>query len=280
MQVYKEIRIASDKPSEAMRQSVPHHLIDVVSVEEEFNAARYRALALDAIKDIRKRGKIPVFCGGSGMYMMAVLDGLFEGGGADMDVRKRLTREVQEIGLPSLYARLKSLDPEAAKKISPNDQKRIVRALEVIEVTGLSMSSMQKKRDGLWGAGAQDIRIFVLNRERDELYRRVEARVAEMFDRGLVEEVRTVLAKKMAATASRLIGIPEVQGFLGGGYSLDEAQALMKRNTRHYVKRQLTWFRKEKRAQWVEISEGENTTAVVDRMVDIINQQPQTRQAS
>jgi tRNA dimethylallyltransferase len=212
--------------------------------------------------------------------MMAVLDGLFEGGGPDIDVRKRLSREAQGSGLPTLYVRLKSLDPMAADKISPNDLMRIVRALEVIEVTGLPMSTMQKKRDGLWDAGAEDIRIFVLNRERDELYRRVEARVAKMFDHGLVDEVRAVLAKKISPTAARLIGIPEVQGFLAGGYGLAEAQELMQRNTRHYVKRQLTWFRKEKRAEWIEISEGEGTAAVADRIMDLIHKQPLTKQAT
>jgi len=278
MQVYKEIHIASDKPSEELRKSVPHHLIDVVSVEEEFNVARYRALALEAIEDIRQRGRVPVFCGGSGLYMSAILDGLFEGGGADVEVRERLTQEAQEKGLPELYGRLKRLDPAASEKINPNDLMRIIRALEVFEVTGIPMSAMQLKRDGLWGAGAEDIRIFVLNRERAELYRRVEARVKEMFDCGLVDEVRAVLTKNVALAAGRLIGIPEVRGFLGGGYDLAEAQELMKLNTRHYVKRQLTWFRKEKRAQWVEISEGETTAAVVGRLVELLNQLPPSRQ--
>jgi tRNA dimethylallyltransferase len=271
MQVYKEIRIASDKPLAEMQKSVPHHLIDVVSVEEEFNAARYRDLALTALKDICGRGKLPVFCGGSGLYMMALLDGLFEGGGADLEVRKRLTQEAEDKGLPVLYERLKGVDPLAAQKIDPHDQKRIVRALEVFEVTGVAMSSMQKKRDGLWGAGAKSIRIFVLNREREELYRRVEARIDGMFDSGLVDEIRAVLAQKLTPTAARLIGIPEVRGFLGGAYSLEECRELMKRNTRHYVKRQLTWFRKEKRAEWIEIRDGESAKAVADRITEQIN---------
>jgi tRNA dimethylallyltransferase len=253
---------------------VPHHLIDVVSVEEEFNAARYRELALAALKDIRGRGKTPLFCGGSGMYMMALLDGLFEGGGVDVEVRKQLTEEAEDKGLSALYDRLKSADPVAAQKIDPHDQKRIVRALEVFEVTGVPMSSMQKKRDGLWGAGAEDIRVFVLNRERAELYRRVEERIDGMFDGGLVDEIRAVLAGKSTPTAARLIGIPEVRGFLGGAYSLEEARGLMKRNTRRYVKRQITWFRKEKRAEWIEIKNGESANAVVDRIADQIKKQP------
>jgi tRNA dimethylallyltransferase len=265
MQVYKEIRVASDKPSEGMLKGVPHHLIDVVSVEEEFNAARYRELALAALKDIRGRGRTPIFCGGSGMYMMAVLDGLFEGGGADAEVRERLMREAEDKGLAALYDQLKSVDPIAAQRIDPHDQKRVVRALEVFEVTGVPMSSMQKKRNGLWGQ--EDIRIIVLNRERKELYRRVEARIDQMFDGGLVAEVRAILKKRLTPAAARLIGIPEVQGFIGGAYGLDEARALMKRNTRRYVKRQLTWFRKEKRAEWVEMEKDEGAVSVAERIV-------------
>lgn len=265
MQVYKEIHIASDKPSAQMQKSVPHHLIDVISVEEEFSAARYRELAVAAVRDIRARGKVPIFCGGSGMYMMAVLDGLFEGGGADPEVRHRLEREAEEQGLPSLYAQLRKVDPSAADKINPNDLKRIIRALEVFELTGVPMSVMQKKRDGLWGK--EDIRIFVLDRERAELYRRVEARIDKMFDLGLVDEIRAVLAKALTPSVARLIGVPEVQGFIGGAYGLEHARELMKRNTRRYVKRQLTWFRKEKRAAWVEMEKDESAVSVAERIV-------------
>ncbi len=262
MQVYREITIASDRPSEAMLRNIPHHLIGVISVEEEFNVARYRELALQALKDIQARGKVPVFCGGSGLYMMAVLDGLLEGGEVDGEIRARLMREADEKGTLTLHDRLKEGDPVAAGKIGPNDRNRIIRALEVLEMTGEPISVKQKKRDGLWGK--EDVRIVVLNRPRAELYRRAEARIDGMFKQGLVDEVREVLKKRLMPTASRLIGIPEVRGFLEGRHDLAEASSLMKKNTRHYIKRQLTWFRKEKRAKWIEIDADMSDGDVAD----------------
>ena len=147
MQVYREAVIASDKPSLVMRARVVHHLIDVVSVEDEFNVARYRELAVLAMAEIHARGKVPLIVGGSGMYMMALLDGLFEGGEVDPDVRAGLEARSTE----DLYAQLNRVDPVAASKISVNDKKRIGRALEVFATTGLPMSEQQKKRDGIWG---------------------------------------------------------------------------------------------------------------------------------
>ena len=256
MQVYREIEIASDKPSPDMLRAVSHHLIGVVSIAEEFSVARYRELALAAIRDIQLRGKRPIVCGGSGMYMMTLLDGIFEGGEPDPAVRARLAEEAEKNGLLALFDRLRAVDPEAAAKISPNDLKRIVRALEVFETTGQPLSVMQKKRDGLWGK--QEIRVCALTRPREELYARAEARVEAMFGQGLVEEVRGILAGKVSPMAERLIGIPEVRGFLEGGYGLDRAKYLMKLNTRHYIKRQMTWFRKDQRIEWTDIVSGQS----------------------
>ena len=205
IQVYREVAIASDKPSSEMRRQVRHHLLDVVSVVEEFNAARYRALAVAAVDDILARGKQPVIVGGSGMYMMALLDGLFEEGGASESLRVAL--EGRE--LSGLYAELQRVDPQAAAKISSNDKKRIVRALEVFHATGVPMSVQQKKREGLWGK--HDIRIIGLERPRAELYRRVEARVDAMFDAGLVDEVKGLLRRPLSLTAARIIGVPEIK---------------------------------------------------------------------
>ncbi|MBF0485562.1 MAG: tRNA (adenosine(37)-N6)-dimethylallyltransferase MiaA [Candidatus Omnitrophica bacterium] len=269
MQVYKEMTISSDKASTEMRKTVPHHLLDVCSVEAPFSVARYRELALAAIKDILSRGKIPVVVGGSGMYMMALLDGIFEYGELSPDIREKLKGELEAEGLGALYERLSQVDPEAAKKIAPTDAFRITRALEVFEGTGEKISELQKKRDGLWGK--YDIRIFGLTRGRDELYRRVEARIDEMFDKGLVEEVRAVLKKKMTLNAARLIGVPEVQGFLEGGYDLDRAKYLMKLNTRHYVKRQMTWFRKDQRIEWLTMGNSETLEEIVRKIISALN---------
>jgi tRNA dimethylallyltransferase len=252
MQVYREISIASDKPSPDDRARVAHHLIDVVSVEEEFNAARYRALAVAAIEDILSRGKCPVVCGGSGMYVMALLDGLMAASPANAAVRERLEAEAGKAGLAALHLRLTGLDPAAAAKISANDPVRIIRALEVIEMTGELLSTRQARRDGLWGK--YDIRVTGLTRPRAELYRRAEARIDRMFEAGLVDEIRQVMSRKLSSSAAGIIGIPEVGGYLSGAYDRARAEYLLKLNTRHYIKRQLTWFRKDARVQWIEVN--------------------------
>ena len=251
MQVYREANIVSDKPPAVMRAAAAHHLIDVVSVEDEFNAARYRVLAVAAIEDILRRGRKPVVCGGAGMYMMAILDGLFEGGAADLRLRLALEARVKSEGLAGLHEELSSLDPDAAAKIDPNDPVRIIRALEVVTTTGMRISEQQHRRDGLWGK--YQISIAGLVRPRDVLYARAEARIDEMFARGLVDEVTMLLGKRLTATTARLIGIPEVSGVLRGEWDLARAKYLMKLNTRHYIKRQLTWFRKDKRVEWTDL---------------------------
>ena len=261
MQVYCEAVIASDKPSVQTRAQIKHHLMDVVSVEDEFNAARYRELALAAMADIHVRGKVPLIVGGSGMYMMALLDGLFAGGEVDPDVRARL----DGCQVEDLYAELQRVDPAAAAKISANDKKRIMRALEVFETTGVPISAQQQKRDGIWGK--YDIRIIALERPREELYSRVEARVDEMFVSGLEDEVRSLCTKKLSSTGSRIIGVPEVGGFLAGEYDLVRAKYLMKLHTRHYVKRQMTWFRKDKRIEWLMLEREETPQMAADRIL-------------
>jgi tRNA dimethylallyltransferase len=252
MQVYREVNIASDKPAADMRARVPHHLLDVVSVAEEFNVARFRALALAAIDDILRRGRKVIVCGGSGMYMMSLLDGLFESPAIVPGVREALTLIVDAGGLPGLYERLRTVDPAAAQKISPNDRQRIIRALEVFDSTGKPLSGLQPGRDGLWGK--YPVVVIGLTRARHELYARAEARIEMMFGAGLVDEVRGLRGGPVSSTASRIIGVREVGGFIDGEYSCARAVELMKLNTRHYIKRQLTWFRKDIRIQWVELT--------------------------
>lgn len=264
MQVYREIAIASDKPTPQTRSLVPHHLVDIISVKEEFNVARYRQLALEAIEDIRGRGKTPLIVGGSGMYMSVLLDGIFEGIKIDDDLREKLAQELLARGADYLHERLKCLDPQAAAKIHPNDPQRIIRALEVVMSTGQSISSLQPKREGLWGT--IPIKAFALNRPREELYRRAEARIEDMFARGIVEEIKQISVLPLSATAQKIIGIPEIRGYLKGEYDLERAKYLMKLNTRHYVKRQLTWFRRDKRLAWVDIA-GQSPAELADNIV-------------
>jgi tRNA dimethylallyltransferase len=264
MQVYKEATIANDKPSPEDLKRVVHHCVDCVSVTEEFDVVQYRKKAIAAMEDIWQRSKIPLVVGGSGMYMAILLDGIFESAGQDPLIRKQLEEDAKVQGSLKLHARLKKVDPEAAAKISPNDERRIVRALEIYQTTRKPIAQVQKDRKGLWGK--HDIKVFVLNRERAELYERVNARVDEMFRRGLVDEIRALKNLKLSRTAQGLIGLPEVGDHLDGKAGLDETKEAMKMNTRHYVKRQLTWFRKDKRLNWITIKPHETVADIAQKI--------------
>lgn len=256
MQVYREVNIANDKPSDADLHRVRHHMVGCVSVTEEYDVARYRREAVAVIEDILSRKKVPLVVGGSGMYVSILLDGIFEGAGENPFIRRQLQEDAKVQGVEKLYQRLKKVDPESASKINSRDERRIVRALEVYVSNRKPISQLQKDRCGLWGK--YDVRVFALTRERQELYDRVNRRVDAMFASGLVEEMRRIKELQLSRTAAGMIGLTEVSGYLDGDRTLEETQELMKMNTRHYVKRQLTWFRKEKRLTWITIAPDES----------------------
>jgi tRNA dimethylallyltransferase len=246
--------------------SLPHHLIDFISPEKEYNVFRFRREAVKKIREIVAKGKTPLFVGGTGLYMSVVIDGIFKGGGENPAVRKKLYKQAEKSGGGYLHSRLKKIDPEAAAKIHPHDARRIVRALEVYYTTGKLISLLQKQRKGI--AGEYDVRIFCLDPDRAKLYERIDRRVDRMFTRGLVKEVKELLRGRLSRTAEKAIGIREVGEYLEGHMSLAEAKNMMKRNTRLYAKRQLTWFRKDKRTRWIEVGE-ESPQCVAKRIVSI-----------
>lgn len=266
MQIYKTMDIISSKPIAALRKKIPHHLINIVPPTKEYNVSRFRRDAIRKIKDIIKRRKTPFFVGGSGLYMSVLIDGIFNLKTQDKGRRQRLYQEAAERGSGYLYERLKRVDPEAAEKIHPNDTKRIVRALEVFESSGKPISCLQKQRKGL--ADKYEMKIFCLNMPRDKLYQRIDERVDKMFVRGLLKEVNKLLKLKLSMTASYAIGIKELKGYFDGLYDLEKAKALMKRNTRWYAKRQLTWFRKDNRISWVELGVTESPSSVANRLLE------------
>ncbi len=255
MQVYKKMDIITSKPSKILSRQVRHHLIDRVSPTQEYNVSRYRQDALKKIKEIMRRGKTPLLVGGSGLYMSILIDGIFEGK-AKQGIRRQLYRQAERFGSDYLYERLKEVDPQAAAKIHPHDLKRMVRALEVFKTTGEQISELQKQRKGL--ADEYAIKIFSLNMQRDKLYQRIAQRIERMFRKGLLPEVKKLLKLKLSKTACAAIGIKELKGYFAGLYDLAEAKQQMKRNTCLYAKRQLTWFRKDKRIEWVEVR-GQDT---------------------
>ena len=264
MQVYKGMDIITSKPTHFLRKKIRHHLIDIIPATRIYNVSRYRQQALESIKEIIKRGRVPLVVGGTGLYMSILIDGIFKARAGNSIIRAKLEKEAQERGNRYLYERLKVVDPQAASKIHPNDTKRIIRALEVFEVSAQPISQLQTKRQGL--SDKYSISIFCLDMARPELYQRIERRVEEMFRKGLVKEVKELLKLKLSQTASFAIGIRELRGYLRGEYGLDEAKQLIKRNTRLYAKRQLTWFRKDKRISWVKIKANEKPKEIAKRL--------------
>jgi tRNA dimethylallyltransferase len=242
--------IGTAKPPGSVRQEVPHHLIDIVDPDGEFNAALYREAALQVIQEIHARGKKPILCGGTGLYIRALIQGLFVGPAKNTEVRNRLEREVEEKGLNSIYERLRQVDPDATYWIHPNDRYRIIRALEVFELTGKGISQWQKEHG--FRENAVDALKIGLNRDRQELYDLINRRCDEMIARGLVREVEGLVEKGYSLDLPPLqsVGYRQIGQYLRGELKLDEAITLMKRDTRHLAKRQLTWFRADKEIQW------------------------------
>ncbi len=265
MQVYKGMDIISSQAGSVLRKKAPHHLLAVVSPEKEYNVSEYRAAALKMVKEILGRDNLPIFVGGTGLYMTVLIDGIFKEKTEDQDIRDRLYAEAQKFGGMVLHERLVKVDHDAALKIHPNDTKRLIRALEVFEATGKPISLLQKARSGLWGK--YDVRIFCLNMVREKLYQRIDERVERMFKEGIMDEVRSLLRLRLSKTAACAIGIKELKCYFAGLCSLDEARALMQKNSRNYAKRQLTWFRKDKRIRWVEVADDESPSHVAARIL-------------
>lgn len=255
MQVYRGMDILTAQPSKKEVLAVKHHLFCIKRPTENFSVAQYRKLALAKIKEIHEKGKIPVFVGGTGLYVQALLNGLFYSPKEDAKLRKKFQAYAEKYGGCKLYAKLKKIDPLAARKIHPNDIRRIIRALEVYELTGKKMSEAKKATSG--GIyGAYNIGLFCLfYKDRGVLYNRINQRVDKMFQAGLIDEVKRLLNLKLSKTASCAIGIKQIKGFIEGKYNLEYARDLLKKETRRYAKRQMSWFRRDNRVKWIALDE-------------------------
>lgn len=254
MQVYKGMDIGTSKPTEDLLNSVPHHMINIIEPSEEFSAALFRELAVKAMKEILAKSKSPLFVGGSGLYVKVLIDGIFEGPSSDRELRAGLKAEADEFGAEVLHKRLKDVDSETALKVHPNDLRRILRALEVYEKAKAPISMLKNQTHGL--SENYKIKMFGLDMDRQALYKKIDERVDAMFETGLVDEARRLMGRNLSLTASQALGYKEVFRFLKGEYGLDEAKRLVKRNTRRYAKRQLTWFRKDKRIDWIIVEKN------------------------
>lgn len=260
MQVYRKMDIITSKVTPAQAKSIKHHLLGIIDPVKEYNVARYRKDALAICNQLFQKGKIPLFVGGTGLYYSIIIDGLFPKVPEDKTIRSQLNQQLELKGSNYLYKKLTKADPWAAKKIHPHDTRRIIRALEVYLKTGVPISELQKKRIGL-GQG-YDLKIFGLNLDRQFLYEKINQRVDKMFKMGLIDEVKGLLRHKLSRTAKCAIGVSELDGYFKGRYPLEEAKRLIQRNSRRYAKRQFTWFRKDKRIQWVNVDKTQTSAQI------------------
>ncbi|MGH7888631.1 MAG: tRNA (adenosine(37)-N6)-dimethylallyltransferase MiaA [Candidatus Binatia bacterium] len=249
-QVYRYLDIGTGKPTPAERQRVRHFLIDVIDPDEEFNAARFRFLAIQSIELIRADQKNAIVCGGTGLYLKALAQGLFEGPGQDAEIRRALEQRIKNDGLAPLYRWLTEVDPSGAATIHPNDRQRTIRALEVYRLTGKPMSDWQKEH--AFRERQFELLKIGLNRPRDELYDLINRRCARMVEDGLVEEVRGLVTRGygLALKSLRSVGYRQMGQVLEGRQTLPDALEEMKQETRHLAKRQLTWFRADQEVAW------------------------------
>ncbi|MBD3426383.1 MAG: tRNA (adenosine(37)-N6)-dimethylallyltransferase MiaA [Candidatus Omnitrophica bacterium] len=250
MQVYRGMDIISQAPGKELTSRVPHHLVRILPPEEDFNCARFCEKAREAIRDIMSRGRLPVIAGGTGLYIKALLDGIFPSPPKDEVLRRRLRMIARDKGNEYLYRELERIDPVTAGKLHPNDLRRVIRAIEVYELTGSTMNEKKSSSEGI--ASEHDCLLFGLELPRKVIYGRINVRVERMFREGLAEEVRELKKRQLSLTAEKALGIKELGAFLEGGLSLEKAGEELKKNTRRYAKRQLTWFRKDRRINWID----------------------------
>ncbi|MBN2415839.1 tRNA (adenosine(37)-N6)-dimethylallyltransferase MiaA [bacterium] len=265
-QIYRYMDIGTAKPSPEELARIPHHCIDIRDPDEYFSAGEYSRLARGTIDSLHHYGTAAVVAGGSGLYIKALVEGMFSGGGGDRDLRRQLKEEAERKGLSVLYERFRRIDPAGAAKIHPNDKRRIVRALEVFAVSGQPISKLQREKTV--PAGFTPL-YFGLDWPRDLLYRRIEERAESMMDAGLVREVETLLDMGFhpALNSMNSVGYKEIISYLRGEVSRAGALDLIKRNTRRYAKRQLTWLRSVGAVTWLPCAPESGSEQHVSRIV-------------
>jgi tRNA dimethylallyltransferase len=262
MAIYCGMDIGTAKPSAAERSAVPHHLLDIVEPRQQYSVAQYVDAAAATVADIRSREKEPLFVGGTPLYLKSLLRGLFEGPPANWQLRREIEQELAHVGQQALYDRLQQVDPVAASHIHPHDTRRLIRALEVFRATGEPISHQQLQFDE--GRPADECRVFVLRRKREELHARIEGRVEAMIDAGLVEEVRWLTASghELGRTARQAVGYREALAYLSGEYDQNEMVSRIKVRTRRFAKRQGTWFRSLSECRFVDLT-GDTDPSVI-----------------
>ena len=276
MQVYRGLDLGTAKPTASERNKIPHHLIDVCDLNEAFDAAQFIRLAEKAVTEVQSRERTPIFCGGTGLYFKAYLEGLGEAPATDAALRS----ELEAAPLTDLLRELRERDPECWEKIDQQNPRRVVRAVEVFRLTGKKFSEQRAR----WGERPREPRtsggsgsrgrsphqsLFCFTRPAEELHARINCRVEEMFRRGLVEETRALLRHGLAENkfALQAIGYRQVVEHLRGERNLAETVELVKIKTRQFAKRQLTWFRRHGNCEWLQLPPGEDVAVVVEKIL-------------
>ena len=269
MQIYRGLDIGTDKAPPELRSRAPHHMIDIVDPGESYSAARYEREAGTIVDRLIEEGKVPVVVGGSGLYIRILINGIFPSPPASTSIRKRLKLEAESDGVETLYKRLRRLDPAYANVAAPTDLRRIVRALEVFELTGSPFSKWHEthKKE----TNPRDALVVGLQRTRENLYERIDNRVDEMFARGLLGEARLLCEQghKGALRRLRPLGYIEALDHLDGAIELDEAIRLTKQNSRRYAKRQMTWFKKEP-VKWIDLDPTDEAPDATDKIIQLL----------
>ncbi len=269
-QVYKLLNIGTAKPTPEELQKAKHHFIDFLNPNETYNVSKFEKDALTKIDVLLKNNKIPIIVGGSGLYIRAIVDGIFDVVDTDEEYRKKLMKEREKFGNEYLLEKLKKVDPKSAAKLIPQNWKRIIRALEVYKLTGEPIWKLQEEYKRETNFNFQQ---FGLNWPRKILYKNIELRVDKMIELGLVEEVKEILALGFNKNINALntVGYKEIIEYLDKKISLERAIELIKRNTRRYAKRQLTWFRKDKRIKWFDINDKEDLSKIIQSILKDIS---------
>ena len=266
MQVYRGMDMGTGKPSEEIRRRVPHHGIDLAEPETEFDVQRYVDLVSPAIAEILRRGRWAILTAGCGLYLRVLLRGICEAPGKDPEVRGRLLEQAASEGSEALHGRLAVVDRQAAARIHPNDLRRVVRALEVFEVTGRPMTrwwSEQQPDSRAWS----DCRIIGLTCDRGRLYERIEARIDSWLDSDWLDEARVLSARRLSLTAREALGYRELYGHLEGRADWASTRLLIHQNTRRYAKRQLSWFRHEPGVHWMNVQDRDPLSVAQEILV-------------
>ena len=272
MKVYRRMDIGTAKPPKEAFATIKYHLIDIVEPSEPFSVGAFFELATEAVEQRQRRNKPIIAVGGTALYIKALLYGLFEGPGADEQIRSQLRRQAKTEGLQQLHRQLKSVDPVAAERIDPNDSKRIIRALEVYELTGKPISSLQRQFDA-----AQPLHnwtLIGLQREKNEESKRINSRVKKMIASGLVDEVKKLLTedKPLSLQAQCAIGYAEIIDYLNNKTSLEKAIELIKKNTRRLAKSQRTWFKTFKNINWLDIEPEESNKKILEKIKTLLTE--------